>query len=404
MKCSGVLSPLLLLLLGALTNGLSIRPRRDLLEMGKAVLLEGVSKVKEAFDHGVSMKSEGKRSVDLFGLKFGADTGVNTGFGDAANGGASENNDDLVRRKRALDIQKLAQVASLLPQTPFGTNVNIVKVSSVSNVNNFGELPPAEAPAPVAPEAARRKRTPDLVQLTNFEKKSFAVDSVIGADNTMRTHESLGAAKGSIRTLVTDRRRSKREPQSDGTTGDDQESSSNGPPKGGPRGSRGPGGPRGPPPGGCRGGPPPGEDGASTTATTSAARRKRETIELSVELNRDKRSPKGGKSASCRGGGGGGPGGPTTEAQAARRKRDDHPNSSDYSDDSESTESKERKERSILPSLEEHRRSRRQAFGGEAAGNVGSWFEQLAGVFVDTVKKVVAVTKNAFDRGGQRQS
>uniref|UniRef100_A0AAG5D888 Uncharacterized protein n=1 Tax=Anopheles atroparvus TaxID=41427 RepID=A0AAG5D888_ANOAO len=414
MKYSGVLSPQLLLLLcvavlGQLAHGFSIRPRRDLMEMGKAVVLEGVSKVKEAFDHGVNMKSEGKRSVDLFGLKFGADTGVNTGFGDAANEGATENDDDLVRRKRSLDILKVAQVANLLPQTPFGTNVNIVKVSSVSNVNNFGELP---APAPevdtatVAP-AARRKRSPDLMQVGNFEKQLFTVDSVVGPDRTLATHESLAAVKGSSRTLVTgNRQRSKRAPQqSDGTDGEETESSSNGPPRGGPRGPGGPGGRRGPGgPGGCRGGPPPGEDGTTTTAAT-AQRRKRETIESSVELERVRRSPRGPKSAGCRGAGG--PGGSTTEPSVQRRKRDTSENSSDYSEDSESEESQEREQRSTVASVEGHRRFRRQAspspFGGEAAEQVGGWFEQLAGVFVDTVKKVVDVTKNAFNKDGQKQ-
>ncbi|XP_052869707.1 uncharacterized protein LOC128275291 [Anopheles cruzii] len=401
------------------SEGLSARTRRDLVEKATGVLLQGAAKIKEALDHGVSAKSEGKRSIDIFGFKFGSDRSVGGGFGDAANPGASENTDDLVRRRRSLDVlNAAAQPASLLPQSPFGTNVNIVKISSVKNVNNFGELPePAEPATTAAPAAARRKRSPDLLQVANYEKKSLKLDSELSGGNMLKTHEALESVRGSSRALVREMKRNKREPQSTGTTGEagDENSTGGPPPKGGcpPRGPpRGPPG-RGPPPGGCRGGPPPedGDDDMTTVATTAAgARRRREIpgIVPSVE-ERAKRSP-------CRGGGGRRRTTTTEAGELTRRKRDDHDSplhyddygaSSDYSDDTEEKETAGRSKRSAVTPGDGSgsgglHRNRRQALGGDAGAKVGSWFEQLAGVFMETVSKVVAVTKGAFGKGGQQ--
>ncbi|XP_052892797.1 uncharacterized protein LOC128300682 [Anopheles moucheti] len=371
-----------LLLLGQVTYGLSLRPRRDLVETGKAVVLQGVSKLKEALDHGVNVKSEGKRSIDLFGFKFGGGSSVNTGFGDAANEGASENEDDLVRRRRAVGVVGAAYAVSLLPQSPSGTNVNIVKVSSVSNVNNFGELPVAEprttAVVPAAVE--RRRRSPEMVQLAGFEKQTYSVDSELRANQKVKTHEKLETVRAASRVLVKENAiRNKRTPQSDGDVTEDPP---RGPPPKGPHG-------RGPPP--CGRGPPPDQEESTTTAT--AERRKRETIkQLDIEP-RSKRSPKGPSEGrvSCRGGGGQKTTPPTEDL---RRKRDTSDQSSDYSG-SESDEEEGNGRSLNMP------RNRRQAFGGggEMSGKVGSWFEQLAGVFVETVKKVVDVTKKTFSKG-----
>uniref|UniRef100_A0A4Y0BGG5 Uncharacterized protein n=1 Tax=Anopheles funestus TaxID=62324 RepID=A0A4Y0BGG5_ANOFN len=393
MKCvlRGVLlTSATLLLLGHVACGLSLRPRRDLVETGKAIVLQGVSKLKEALDHGVNMKSEGKRSIDLFGFKFGGGSSVNTGFGDAANEEASENEDDLVRRRRSVDVLKAAYAVSLLPQSPSGTNVNIVKVSSVSNVNNFGELPVAEpGTTAAAPVAERRRRSPDMVQMAGFEKQTYSVDSDIRANQKVKTHETLETVRAGSRTLVRENAvRNKRTPQSEG---EESEDPPRGPPPKGPHG-------RGPPP--CRRGPPPDKEEDTTMTTATAERRKRETItQLDIE-HRRKRSPKGPpegmKRASCRGGGGQNT---TPRTEEVRRKRDTSDQSSDYSEHSgsESAESQEQGKGSSL----KMQRNRRQAFGGgsEMSGKVGSWFEQLAGVFVDTVKKVVDVTKKTFNRG-----
>uniref|UniRef100_A0A182Q4A7 Uncharacterized protein n=1 Tax=Anopheles farauti TaxID=69004 RepID=A0A182Q4A7_9DIPT len=387
MKCwdAGLLLISSALLLSQVVDGLSVRPRRDILEAGKTIALQGVAKLKEALDHGVNVKSEGKRSIDLFGFKFGGGTNVNAGFGDAANEGASEGDDELVRRRRAVDVLGAARAISLLPQTPFGTNVNIVKVSSVSNVNNFEQ--PAAIPAAgttVAAPAARRKRSHNMLELGIFEKKSFKAESELTPDNKMRMHESLEMVRGGSRVLVKESdARNKRSPQSSDEP--DEENTSGGPPKGPPRGGpRGGHGPRGP----CRGGPPP--DGSESTTMTTAERRKRDTIELLQADSRNKRSPKGPKDgASCRGGGGQST--PAPAGDAKRRKRATSASEdSDYSEHSASEESSEMRSQ----------RKRRQALGGgEISGKVGSWFEQLAGVFVDTVKKVVDVTKKSFGRG-----
>ncbi|XP_053676008.1 uncharacterized protein LOC128726237 [Anopheles nili] len=396
MKYTGVALLALLasiaLLMSQQANGLSVRPRRDLIEMGKAVVLQGAAKVKEALDHGVSMKSEGKRSVDVFGFKFGGETAVKGGFGDAASEGASENEDDLERRRRAVDVLGAAHAVSLLPQTPFGTNVNVVRVSSVSNVNNFGEIPPvaptATVPAEAPAERRRRRRSANMLQLTNFVKSSAKLDSEVLQGGSVKTHEALESVRGQTRTLVKDvAARNKRSPQSEGS--DDGDDSTGGPPKGPPRG--GPPRGRGPPPGGCRGGPPPGEEDSSTTAAT-AQRRKRET---QPEPKRPKRSPKRPQNASCRGGGGQNT---TPPSDGLRRKRDTSAEDSDYSASSESSESHERRERSV----EDLRRVRREPLG-DMPGQVGTWFEQLAGVFVETVKKVVDVTKKSFNKGQAEQ-
>uniref|UniRef100_A0A182NGM3 Uncharacterized protein n=1 Tax=Anopheles dirus TaxID=7168 RepID=A0A182NGM3_9DIPT len=394
MKCwdAGLLLVSAGLLLSQVVHGLSVRPRRDLLEKGKTVVLQGAAKLKEAIDHGVSVKSEGKRSIDLFGIKFGGGSSVNAGFGDAANEGASENDDDLVRRRRAVDVLGAAHAVSLLPQSPFGTNVNIVKVSAVSNVNNYEQPAAAAAPAATtaAAPAARRKRSHNMLQLGSFEKKSFKVDSELTPDNKLRTHESLEMVRGGSRVLLKESgSRKKRTPQSTDDGGD--ENTSGGPPKGRPRGGpRGPHGPRGP----CRGGPPPEDDENSTTTAATVERRKRDTIKQEELFERSKRSPKGpeegAKRASCRGGG---QSTPAPSSDAGRRKRDASHEDSDYSEHGSSEESSE----------SHTQRKRRQALGGDMPGKVGSWFEQLAGVFVDTVKKVVDVTKKSFGRG-QAQS
>ncbi|XP_050077863.1 uncharacterized protein LOC126564797 [Anopheles maculipalpis] len=397
MKClSGavLLASATLLLLGQVATGLSVRPRRDLLETGKALVIQGISKVKEALDNGVNVKSEGKRSIDLFGFKFGGGSSVNAGFGDAANEDGSETEEDLVRRRRAVDVLGAAYAVSLLPQSSHGTNVNIVKVSSVSNVNNFGELPPAEPTVTTAAElpAARRRRSPDMVHLVGFQKQTYTVDSESGGNRNVKKHETLETIKGGSRTLVKDGvARSKRSPQEE--NGETDAPPKGPPPRGGPRGPHGRG-----PPGGCRGGrPPPGEEeDASTTAATAERRRKRDTIEQ-LEMERSKRSPKGMQSASCRGGKGGGQA-TTPPTEEVRRKRDTSDQSSDYSEHSAS-ESEESLEEGKGQGREMNR-TRRQAFGGgEGAGKVGSWFEQLAGVFKETVKKVVEVTKKTFGRG-----
>uniref|UniRef100_A0A182KCS4 Uncharacterized protein n=1 Tax=Anopheles christyi TaxID=43041 RepID=A0A182KCS4_9DIPT len=385
---------LLLLLLCQVACGLSVRPRRDLMETGKAVVLQGVSKLKEALDHGVNMKSEGKRSIDLFGFKFGGGTSVNAGYGDAANEEASENEDDLVRRRRALDVLGATYAyVSLLPQSPHGTNVNIVKVSSVSNVNNFGELPVAEpaatGAAPVVEE--RRKRSPDMMQVAAFERKSLSVESEMSPDKRVKTHERLESMRGGSRTLVKEERlaRNKRTPQSDGEEGEDEGPPKGPPPRGGPKGSRGRG-----PPGGCRG-PPPGEEEETTMTTATVKRRKRQVIEL-VEMDRNKRSAKGPpEGVACRKGGAG-QGTPRPDEEV-RRKRDTSDESSDYS--SGSDESDESVEPGKGQSLKANRHRRQALGGGEMSGKVGTWFENLAGVFVDTVKKVVDVTKKTFGKG-----
>uniref|UniRef100_A0A182VUB1 Uncharacterized protein n=1 Tax=Anopheles minimus TaxID=112268 RepID=A0A182VUB1_9DIPT len=394
MKCllGGVLlTSATLLLLGQVAHGVALRPRRDLLETGKAVVLQGISKVKEALDHGVNVKSEGKRSIDLFGFKFGGGSSVNAGVGDAANEEASETEEDLVRRRRAVGVLSAAYAVSLLPQSPSGTNVNIVKVSSVSNVNNFGPLPVAEPGTTADPAVAeRRRRSPDMVQIANFEKQTYSVDSELRANRKVKTHEVLETVRGGSRTLVKENAiRNKRTPQSDG---DDKEDSPRGPPPKGPHG-------RGPPP--CRRGPPPDQEEDTTMTTATVERRKRDTIkQLDIEDHRSKRSPKGppdGKNrVACRGGGGQNT---TPRNEEVRRKRDTSDQSSDYSEHSgsESDESHAAgKEHSV-----QTQRTRRQALGGgsEVSGKVGSWFEQIAGVFVDTVKKVVDVTKKTFSRG-----
>uniref|UniRef100_A0A182P670 Uncharacterized protein n=1 Tax=Anopheles epiroticus TaxID=199890 RepID=A0A182P670_9DIPT len=368
----------LVLLFSQVAYGLVLRPRRDIVEAGKAVVLQGVSKLKDALDHGVSAKSEGKHSIDLFGFKFGSGSSVNAGFGDAANEEASQNDDDLVRRRRALDVLGATYAyVSLLPQSPQGTNVNIVKVSSVSNVNNYGEMPAVEvATTAAAPLAERRKRSPDMVQLANFEKKSLSVESEVRPDKSIKTHEKLEAIHAGSRTLVKENlARHKRSPQSEDEDGNDEGSTKGPPPRGGPKGPHG----RGPPKGCGRGPPPPEGEEEATMTTQTVVRRKREA----------KGPPQG---VSCRGGGGGGGGGGGNGTRPSdgevRRKRDTSSESIDYSssDESEETYSSSRKRREALG-------------GGEVAGKVGSWFEQLAGVFVDTVKKVVDVTKKTFRKG-----
>ncbi|XP_049536371.1 uncharacterized protein LOC125951524 [Anopheles darlingi] len=415
MKYLGVWLPLLLLgsiLLGQNAQALSVRSRRDLAEQAMGAVMQGAAKIKEALDHGIGLKSEGKRSIDIFGFKFGTNTGINGGFGDAANSGASENTDDLVRRRRSLDVLSAARAASLMPQSPFGTNVNIVKVSSVSNVNNFGELPPVESGEVVATTtvAARRKRSPDILQVGNYEKKSFSLDSEIAGGKVRKTHEALESIRGSNRVLVKQLHRSKRAPQTSDT--DDEESSTDqGPPKGKPRGR-----PRGPPPGGCRGpprGPPPEDADDDSTSTTTSNRRKRDTSHSETIGKRPKRSP-----VPCRGGDGGGKGARTTVAPdgEVRRKRSaashaSHAHSSmdsnDYSAESESVEAQVGT--SALNPTTQERRKRLIDFGGGdgdgggASGKIGSWFEQMAHVFMETVGKVVAATKNAFSKGSGQQ-
>uniref|UniRef100_A0A182SR38 Uncharacterized protein n=1 Tax=Anopheles maculatus TaxID=74869 RepID=A0A182SR38_9DIPT len=331
----------------------------------------------------------------MFGFKFGGGTSVNAGFGDAANEEGSETEEDLVRRRRAVDVLGAAYAVSLLPQSSHGTNVNIVKVSSVSNVNNFGELPVAEPTATTAAVTAaeRRRRSPDMVQLAGFQKQTYTVDSEFHNNRNVKKHETLETIKGGTRTLVKDTVvRNKRSPQEDdGET----ESPPKGPPRGGPKGPHGRG-----PPGGCRRGPPPSEDGeAATTTTATVERRKRDTIEQ-LEIARSKRSPNGPpegmKRASCRGGGGGQRTTPPTEE--VRRKRDASNQSSDYSEHSAS-ESEESHEEGAGRSLKIQRNRRQALGGGEGVGKVGNWFEQLAGVFKDTVKKVIDVTKKTFSRG-----
>ncbi|XP_065090173.1 uncharacterized protein LOC135711310 isoform X2 [Ochlerotatus camptorhynchus] len=110
------------------------------MEQGKIAVIGAIAKGKEVIDHGVNVKSERQQSYDIFGLKFDTSNGVGSGFGDAA----TEKNlnsveDDLVRRrKRSLDVLEALRAAGLISNSAGGTNVNIVKINSVSNVNNYG--------------------------------------------------------------------------------------------------------------------------------------------------------------------------------------------------------------------------------------------------------------------------
>lgn len=129
-----------LVLCVVVTDRRHVKAQQDILEQGKIAVIGAIAKGKEVLDHGVNVKSERQQSYDIFGLKFGTSNGVGTGFGDAA----TEKNlnsveDDLVRRrKRSLDVLAALQAAGLLSNSAGGTNVNIVKINSVSNVNNYG--------------------------------------------------------------------------------------------------------------------------------------------------------------------------------------------------------------------------------------------------------------------------
>lgn len=77
------------------------------------------------------------------------------GFGDAVQEGSTDSfEDDLVRKKRTIDVLEYLRSQGLFSNSATGTNVNIVKINSVSNVNNYGPTP-AEATT----AASRRRRS-----------------------------------------------------------------------------------------------------------------------------------------------------------------------------------------------------------------------------------------------------
>ncbi|XP_065090823.1 dentin sialophosphoprotein-like [Ochlerotatus camptorhynchus] len=135
------------------TDRRHVRAQQNIMEQGKIAVIGAIAKGKEVIDHGVNVKSERQQSYDIFGLKFDTSNGVGTGFGDAA----TEKNlnsveDDLVRRrKRSLDVLEALRAAGLISNSAGGTNVNIVKINSVSNVNNYG-------PETTTESSTRRRR------------------------------------------------------------------------------------------------------------------------------------------------------------------------------------------------------------------------------------------------------
>nr|XP_029711401.1 keratin, type I cytoskeletal 9-like [Aedes albopictus] len=130
---------------------------QSILEQAKLAVIGAVAKAKEIADRGVNVKSERQQSYDIFGLKFGTSNGIDTGFGDAATEKNHEKiEDDLYRRrKRSLAVLDALRAAGLFStNSASGTNVNIVKINSVSNVNNYGPTTTTEATT----EGARRRR------------------------------------------------------------------------------------------------------------------------------------------------------------------------------------------------------------------------------------------------------
>ncbi|EAT34377.1 AAEL013371-PA [Aedes aegypti] len=130
----------------------------SILEQGKLAVIGAIAKAKEIADRGISVKSERQQSYDIFGLKFGTNNGIETGFGDAATEKNLEKiEDDLFRRrKRSLAVLEALKAAGLFStNSAVGTNVNIVKINSVSNVNNYG---PTTTPEATTESAKRRRR------------------------------------------------------------------------------------------------------------------------------------------------------------------------------------------------------------------------------------------------------
>ncbi|KAL1375008.1 hypothetical protein pipiens_004769 [Culex pipiens pipiens] len=114
-----------------------------------------VAKGKELLDRGIKIQSERQDSVDFFGTKVDTSYATKQGFGDAVKEGSTDSfEDDLVRKKRTIDVLDYLRSQGLFTNSASGTNVNIVKINSVSNVNNFGPTP-AEATT----AASRRRRS-----------------------------------------------------------------------------------------------------------------------------------------------------------------------------------------------------------------------------------------------------
>ncbi|KAL9706514.1 hypothetical protein quinque_010032 [Culex quinquefasciatus] len=114
-----------------------------------------VAKGKELLDRGIKIQSERQDSVDFFGTKVDTSFATKQGFGDAVQEGSTDSfEDDLVRKKRTIDVLEYLRSQGLFTNSASGTNVNIVKINSVSNVNNYGPTP-AEATT----AASRRRRS-----------------------------------------------------------------------------------------------------------------------------------------------------------------------------------------------------------------------------------------------------
>ncbi|XP_001843023.2 nucleolin 2 [Culex quinquefasciatus] len=114
-----------------------------------------VAKGKELLDRGIKIQSERQDSVDFFGTKVDTSFATKQGFGDAVKEGSTDSfEDDLVRKKRTIDVLEYLRSQGLFTNSASGTNVNIVKINSVSNVNNYGPTP-AEATT----AASRRRRS-----------------------------------------------------------------------------------------------------------------------------------------------------------------------------------------------------------------------------------------------------
>lgn len=182
-------------------NFRGILAQQDVIQRGIAL---AVAKGKEIIDHGVNVESERKNSVDFFGLKFGTNNGVHSGFGDAATEKNVESfEEDLERKKRTVRVLDFLHSNGLFRNPSSGTNVNIVKVTSVSNVNNYGPMPTATT------AAARRRRSPK-VSLENpmtFEKLDEKIafvtsDSEIRSDGSFKRRSIGEVHEGHLEKLL----------------------------------------------------------------------------------------------------------------------------------------------------------------------------------------------------------
>ncbi|XP_062551222.1 uncharacterized protein LOC134216325 isoform X2 [Armigeres subalbatus] len=172
---------------------------QNILEQGKLAIVGAIAKAKEIADRGVSVQSERQQSYDVFGMKFDTSNGVGTGFGDAVTQkNLNSFEDDLNRRrKRTLGVLDSLRKAGLFnSNSAVGTNVNIVKINSVSNVNNYGPTTIAE----VTTESAKRRRwltgdKPHVMVYDEIDRKvSYSTSDIQrDKDGKFHTHTEGGA-------------------------------------------------------------------------------------------------------------------------------------------------------------------------------------------------------------------